>query len=110
MKIIIRTKSVYGIVQAYPACAVSRLFADLTGTKTLTREALNTIKKLGFAIEQQAQTMDIWKIFLGHAWQVMTYLIQHRPMQHITNQRKANHENYRLQIRLYRRIQRSEPH
>jgi hypothetical protein len=35
------------------------LFADLTGTKTLTREALNTIKKLGFAIEQQAQTMDI---------------------------------------------------
>jgi hypothetical protein len=59
MKIIIRTKSVYGIVQAYPACPVSRLFADLTGTKTLTREALNTIKKLGFAIEQQAQTMDI---------------------------------------------------
>jgi hypothetical protein len=59
MKIIIRTKSVYGIVQAYPACPVSRLFADLTGTKTLTREALNTIKKLGFEIEQQAQTMDI---------------------------------------------------
>jgi len=46
-------------VQAYPACPVSRLFADLTGTKTLTREALNTIKKLGFAIEQHAQTMDI---------------------------------------------------
>jgi hypothetical protein len=59
MKITIKTKSVYGIVQAYPACPVSRLFADLTGTKTLTREALNTIKKLGFAIEQQAQTMDI---------------------------------------------------
>jgi hypothetical protein len=46
-------------MQAYPACPQSKLFCDLTGTKTLTRAALETIKKLGFAIEQQAQTMDI---------------------------------------------------
>lgn len=59
MKIIIKTKSVYGIMQAYPACPQSKLFCDLTGTKTLTRSALESIKKLGFEIEQQAQTMDI---------------------------------------------------
>ena len=59
MKITIKTKSVYGIMQAYPACPQSRLFCDLTGTKTLTRAALESIKKLGFEIEQQAQTMDI---------------------------------------------------
>jgi hypothetical protein len=59
MKITIKTKSVYGIMQAYPACPQSKLFCDLTGTKTLTRSALESIKKLGFAIEQQAQTMDI---------------------------------------------------
>ena len=59
MKITVKIKSVYGIMQAYPACPQSRLFCDLTGTKTLTRSALESIKKLGFAIEQQAQTMDI---------------------------------------------------
>ena len=59
MKITIKTKSVYGIMQAYPACPQSKIFCDLTGTKTLTRAALESIKKLGFAIEQQAQTMDI---------------------------------------------------
>ena len=59
MKIIIKTKSVYGIMQAYPACPQSKIFCDLTGTKTLTRSALESIKKLGFEIEQQAQTMDI---------------------------------------------------
>ena len=59
MKITIKTKSVYGIMQAYPACPQSKIFCDLTGTKTLTRAALEAIKKLGFEIEQQAQTMDI---------------------------------------------------
>ena len=59
MKITIKTKSVYGIMQAYPACPQSRLFCELTGTKTLTRSALESIKKLGFEIEQQSQTMDI---------------------------------------------------
>jgi hypothetical protein len=59
MTIIIKTKSIYGVMQAYPACPQSKLFCDLTGTKTLTRAALETIKKLGFTIEQHAQTMDI---------------------------------------------------
>jgi copper chaperone CopZ len=59
MKITVKIKSVYGIMQAYPACPQSKIFCDLTGTKTLTRAALESIKKLGFEIEQQAQTMDI---------------------------------------------------
>jgi len=62
MKITIKTKSVYGIVQAYPACPQSKLFCELTGTKTLTKSALQTIQRLGFTIEQETE-----KLFLGHA-------------------------------------------
>ena len=47
MKITIRIDKNYGIETAYPACPQSRLLADLAGTKTLTRRALDTIAALG---------------------------------------------------------------
>ena len=50
MKIIIRIDRNYGIETAYPFCAQSRLLADLAGTKTLTRRALDTIAALGYTI------------------------------------------------------------
>ncbi len=50
MKIIIRIDKNYGIETAYPACPQSRLLADLAGTKTLTRRALDTIAALGYTI------------------------------------------------------------
>jgi len=50
MKIIIRIDKNYGIETAYPVCAQSRLLADLAGTKTLTRRALDTIAALGYTI------------------------------------------------------------
>jgi hypothetical protein len=62
MKITVKIKSVYGIAQAYPACSQSKLFCELTGTKTLTKSALQTIQRLGFLIEQETE-----KLFLGHA-------------------------------------------
>jgi hypothetical protein len=48
--------------QAYPACPQSKLFCELTGTKTLTKSALQTIQRLGFTVEQETE-----KLFLGHA-------------------------------------------
>ena len=50
MKIIIRIDKNYGVETAYPACPQSRLLADLAGTKTLTRRALDTIAALGYTI------------------------------------------------------------
>jgi len=46
-------KSVYGNITAYPACPTAQLFAQLLGTKTLTPQALKTIKALGFEVIQQ---------------------------------------------------------
>lgn len=47
-------KSVYGNITAYPSCPTAALFAQLLGTKTLTPQALKTIKALGFEVIQQS--------------------------------------------------------
>lgn len=40
----------YGVANVYPVCYLSRLLAELAGTKTLTRQAIETIKKMGIVI------------------------------------------------------------
>lgn len=52
--ITVTIKSVYGNITAYPACPTAALFAQLLGTKTLTPQALKTIKALGFEVIQQS--------------------------------------------------------
>jgi len=52
--ITVQVKSNYGQTVAYPVCTESKLFAKLAGTKTLTIDALKTIKALGFEVIQQA--------------------------------------------------------
>jgi len=42
---------VYGNAIYYPECAQSKLFADIAGTKTLTRPVLHKIKQLGFTVK-----------------------------------------------------------
>tara|TARA_R110000868_G_C10398539_1_gene721060 strand:- start:184 stop:390 length:207 start_codon:yes stop_codon:yes gene_type:complete len=61
MKIIIRIDKNYGVETAYPACAQSRLLADLAGTKTLTRRALDTIAALGYQITIAQETNRTFK-------------------------------------------------
>ena len=50
MNITVEIKNVYGNQSVYPACDTSQLLAKLAGTKTFTRSALDTIKKLGYSI------------------------------------------------------------
>jgi len=50
----IEVKSVYGELKAYPICSKARCFADLAGTKTLTRAALELVSTLGFEIISNA--------------------------------------------------------
>lgn len=48
-------KSVYGRTTYYPACYWSGVFARLTGTKTLTRDAIKLITLLGYHITIQSE-------------------------------------------------------
>jgi hypothetical protein len=48
--ITVELKSIYGVQAVYPACHQSRLFAEIANTKTLTRAAIEKIKKLGYSV------------------------------------------------------------
>ena len=50
MQIKIEIRSIYGEDKAYPACGSARVFADIAGTKTLTRQTLFRVLLLGYAI------------------------------------------------------------
>ena len=43
-------KNVYGVDRIYPMCPQSKLFAELTKSKTLSAESLSILKKLGYEI------------------------------------------------------------
>ena len=48
MNIYVRVTNNFGNRAIYPACGVSRLLADLAGTKTFTPSAIELIKALGY--------------------------------------------------------------
>jgi hypothetical protein len=48
--ITVELKSIYGVQAIYPACHASKLFAEIAGTKTITRAAIEKIKKLGYSV------------------------------------------------------------
>ena len=49
-QITVQIKSIYGNEMIYPICPQAKIFAELAGTKTLTRTAINLIKDLGFKV------------------------------------------------------------
>lgn len=51
MTIIVSIKNVYGNETIYPVCGTAKKFANLTGTKTLTRYAIEQIKSLGYTVQ-----------------------------------------------------------
>ncbi len=57
MTITVTVRDIYGIQTIYPACETAKLLARLAGTKTLTRQALETIKKLGYTVTVTAPTI-----------------------------------------------------
>lgn len=48
----IKVRNVYGNQMFYPANEVAKEFAYLSGTKTLSYNALASAKRLGFTVEQ----------------------------------------------------------
>jgi hypothetical protein len=60
MDITIRIRSVYGQFLFDPVCVKAKIFADITGKKTLTREALSYIAALGYSIKVDAGDVPEW--------------------------------------------------
>lgn len=50
MEIFVTVKDVYGVRKIYPACDRAQKFARIAGTKTLTNEAIEAIKALGYTV------------------------------------------------------------
>jgi len=55
MDVTIQIKNNYGQDVAYPACSNAKLFAEIAGTKTLTKEVLQKIRRLGIGIKLPPQ-------------------------------------------------------
>lgn len=53
-RVFIDVKTHYGNKLYYPACDITRVFADIAHTTTLTRDNLDRIKLLGYTIEVKA--------------------------------------------------------
>ena len=51
MQITVEIKSQYGAHVIHPVCDKAKTFAQIAGTKTLTRDAIQNIKSLGFTVE-----------------------------------------------------------
>lgn len=58
MEITVRITNQYGNKTVYPVCETALLLAQLAGFKTLPAHALETIKKLGYKINIQPQTLE----------------------------------------------------
>ena len=50
MQLIVEKKSVYGNQLIYPVCNKAKLFANISGNKTLLPEVIECIKKLGYSL------------------------------------------------------------
>jgi hypothetical protein len=50
MEIDVTLKDCYGVSKVYPVCEKAKLFAKIAGTKTLTVDAIENIKLLGYTV------------------------------------------------------------
>ena len=49
----VEMKNVYGNNLIYPVCFRAKLFTSITGTETLTRDAIYFIRKLGYKVKNK---------------------------------------------------------
>ena len=55
MKLVVSKKNVYGIERVYPVCSKAKLFAAISGNKTLLPEVIEQIKKLGYNLTTERE-------------------------------------------------------
>jgi len=59
MKILVEIKSVYGTERIFPADENAKIFTQIIGQKTLSREHIELIKKRGFQVEVKQQKPNL---------------------------------------------------
>jgi hypothetical protein len=57
--IYLRVKNNYGNEHYYPECKTSRLIAELTGKKTLTKDNIHVLKAHGYKLEPVSDPITI---------------------------------------------------
>lgn len=55
MEITVKLKDQYGVQTIVPVCAHAQLFADIAGTRTLTKPAIAAVKALGYHVKVQME-------------------------------------------------------
>ena len=55
MNLIVSKKNVYGVERVYPVCNKAKLFARISGNKTLLPEDIELIKKLGYNLTTESE-------------------------------------------------------
>ena len=53
--LIVEKKNVYGVERVYPVCNKAKLFARISGNKTLLPEDIELIKKLGYNLPSESE-------------------------------------------------------
>ena len=53
--LIVEKKNVYGVERVYPVCKKARLFANISGNKTLLPEVIEMIKELGYNLTTESE-------------------------------------------------------
>tara|TARA_R100001377_G_C3113742_1_gene83534 strand:- start:362 stop:547 length:186 start_codon:yes stop_codon:yes gene_type:complete len=52
MEIKVQVKYVFGNELIYPMCKISKVFANIARTKTLSKEVLRSLKDVGYSITE----------------------------------------------------------
>jgi len=55
MNLVVSKKNVYGVERVYPICNKAKLFARISGNKTLLPEDIELIKKLGYNLTTESE-------------------------------------------------------
>ena len=55
MDLVVSKKNVYGVERVYPVCKKAKLFAAISGNKTLLPEVIEQIKKLGYNLTTKGE-------------------------------------------------------
>ena len=59
LAITVRVRNVYGNRVVYPVCDKAKIFAQMAGHSTLTPATLDCIRRLGYLIEVQQETIEV---------------------------------------------------
>tara|TARA_R100001079_G_scaffold88551_1_gene51169 strand:+ start:587 stop:760 length:174 start_codon:yes stop_codon:yes gene_type:complete len=55
MNLVVSKKNVYGVERVYPVCNKAKLFASISGNKTLLPEVIELVKKLGYNLTTKGE-------------------------------------------------------